>query len=114
MCLNGNYPARYSRHFYDVYKIMLTDIREKSFENIALLKTVIDFKKKFYASNWAKYDNILNGNLKLIPSKEGLEIFSKDYDSMKNMLFGEKISFDKIIYALKEYEKELNDVIKNK
>lgn len=112
--VNGNYPARYSRHFYDVYKIMLTDIREKSFENIELLKTVIDFKKKFYASNWAKYDNILNGNLKLIPSKEGLEIFSKDYDSMKNMLFGEKISFDKIIYALKEYEKELNYVIKNK
>lgn len=112
--INGNYPARYSRHFYDVYKMLLTDIREKSFENIELLKTVIDFKKKFYASNWAKYDDILNGNLKLIPSKEGLEVFSKDYDSMKNMLFGEKIPFDKIIDALKEYEKELNDVIKNK
>lgn len=54
----------------------------------------------------------MNGNLKLIPSKEGLEIFSKDYDSMKNMLFGEKISFDKIIDTLKEYEKELNGIIK--
>lgn len=112
--VNGNYPTRYSRHFYDVYKMMLTDIREKSFENIGLLKTVINFKKKFYASNWAKYDDIMNGNLKLIPSKKGLEIFSKDYDSMKNMLFGEKIPFDKIVDALKEYEKELNDVIKNK
>lgn len=112
--MNGNYPTRYSRHFYDVYKMILTDIREKSFENIELLKIVIHFKKKFYASNWAKYDDIMNGNLKLIPSKEGLEIFSKDYDIMKNMLFGEKIPFDKIIDTLKEYEKELNDVIKNK
>lgn len=31
---------------------------------------------------------------------------------MKNMLFGEKIAFDKIIDTLKEYEKELNVVIK--
>lgn len=33
---------------------------------------------------------------------------------MKNMLFGEKIPFDKIIDTLKGYEKELNGVIKNK
>lgn len=112
--VNENYPKRYSRHFYDVYKMILTDIREKSFENVSLLKAVIEFKKKFYASNWAKYDEIMNGNLKLIPSTEGVEIFSKDYDSMKNMLFGEKIPFDKIVYSLKEYEKELNHVIKNR
>lgn len=110
---NGNYPARYSRHFYDVYKMLLTDIRDKSFENIHLLKIVIDFKKKFYQSNWAKYDEIMAGNLKLTPPDKGLEIFSKDYDSMQNMLFGEKISFNKIIGELNEYEKELNEIIKN-
>jgi len=109
---NGNYLDRYSRHFYDAYKMIQTDIKEKSFENIALLKSVIDFKKKFYASNWAKYDDIMNGNLKLIPPKEGLEAFSKDYDKMQNMLFGEKPLFDEIISTLKEYENELNYVIK--
>lgn len=25
--VNGNYPIRYSRHFYDVYKMILTDIK---------------------------------------------------------------------------------------
>lgn len=109
--INGNYPRRYSRHFYDVYKMIITDIKIKSFKNLELLKAVIAFKKKFYASNWAKYDDIMEGNLKLIPSAEGLEIFSKDYDSMKNMLFGEKIPFEKIISAIKEYEEELNEVI---
>lgn len=111
--VNGNYPTRYSRHFYDVYKMLLTDIKEKSFENLNLLKSVIDFKKKFYASNWAKYDDIMTGNLKLIPAADGLEIFSKDYDSMKNMLFGEKISFNKIVSVIKEYEVELNRVIRS-
>lgn len=112
--VNGNYPTRYSRHFYDVYKILLTDIKEKSFDNLDLLKAVIEFKKKFYACNWAKYDDIMEGNIKLIPLDEALEIFSKDYDSMKNMLFGEKISFDRIISSIREYEIELNEVLKNK
>ena len=112
--VNGNYPTRYSRHFYDVYKMLLTDIKEKSFDNLDLLKAVIEFKKKFYACNWAKYDDIMEGNIKLIPSDEALETFSKDYDSMKNMLFGEKISFDRIISSVKEYEIELNKVLENK
>ena len=55
----------------------------------------------------------MDGNLKLIPSEEALLIFSKDYDSMKNMLFGEKVEFDRIIEYLKAYEKELNNVLKN-
>lgn len=112
--VNGNYPTRYSRHFYDVYKMLLTDIKEKSFDNLDLLKAVIEFKKKFYACNWAKYDDIMEGNIKLIPSDEALETFSKDYDSMKNMIFGEKISFDRIISSVKEYEIELNKVLENK
>ncbi|MDO4605419.1 MAG: nucleotidyl transferase AbiEii/AbiGii toxin family protein [Helcococcus sp.] len=112
--VNGNYPTRYSRHFYDIYKMLLRDIKEKSFDNLDLLKSVIEFKKKFYACNWAKYDDIMEGNIKLIPSNEALEIFSKDYDSMKNMLFGEKISFDRIISSVREYEIELNEVLKNK
>lgn len=110
---NGNYPPRYSRHFYDVYKMIITDIRQESLENLNLLFSVIDFKKKFYSSNFAKYDEIKQGYLKLIPSDLGLKIFSKDYDSMKNMLFGEKIQFENIIKELKEYEKELNNVIKS-
>lgn len=109
--INRNYPARYSRHYYDIYKMILTDIKERSFENLELLRAVIDFKNKFYASNWARYDDIMEGKLKLIPAEEGLRIFSKDYDSMKNMLFGEKISFDKIVSLIKIYEKELNGII---
>lgn len=109
--LNSNYPMRYSRHFYDVYKMLETDIKEKSFNNMTLLQAVIEFKKKFYASNWANYDEIMIGKLQLIPSSKGLEVFSTDYESMKNMLFGEKISFDTIISVIKEYEQLFNQYI---
>lgn len=110
--INGNYPKRYSRHFYDIYKMLITEIKDKSFENLDMLKSVINFKKKFYACNLEKYDEIMEGNLKLIPSNNALEIFSKDYDSMKNMLFGEKIPFDKIINKLKEHEIQINKINK--
>jgi len=85
--LNGNYPKRYSRHFYDVYKMLTTNLKRKSFENLGLLNDVVEFKKKFYPCNWAQYDDIKNGYLKLIPSSDGLKIFSKDYTDMKNMIF---------------------------
>lgn len=45
--MNGNYPPRYSRHFYDVYRMLQTPIREDGLKNIELLKKVIDFKKSF-------------------------------------------------------------------
>ena len=36
-------PDRYSRHFYDVYKISKTIYKEKAYKNLALLKLVRDF-----------------------------------------------------------------------
>ena len=110
--INGNYPSRYSRHFYDVYQMICTDIRKNSFNNLKLLDSVISFKKKFYSSNWAKYDQIMQGNLKLIPNEKAIEAFSKDYDSMQNMIFGERVKFSEIIDEIGKYEKELNEVIK--
>ena len=110
--INGNYPSRYSRHFYDVYQMICTDIRKNSFNNLKLLDSVISFKKKFYSSNWAKYEQIMQGNLKLIPNEKAIESFSKDYDSMQNMIFGERVKFSEIIDEIGKYEKELNEVIK--
>ncbi|MFK8198641.1 hypothetical protein I4Q36_03975 [Tuanshanicoccus lijuaniae] len=90
-----------------------TDTKEASFTDLDLLQSVIDVKK-FYASNWAKCDEIMQGKLKLIPSEESVELFKQDYESMKNMLFGGKTPFDTIISAIKKYEKELNGAIQTR
>lgn len=96
-----------------MYHLLQSDIKSKSFNNLELLKAVIEFKKKFYTSNWAKYDNILLGDLKLVPSDEAVAIFSKDYDNMQDMIMGVITPFDEIIKSLKEYEIEFNKMIKN-
>lgn len=110
---NGSYPKRYSRHYYDVYQIISRGKISNYETNLDLLFQVVEFKKKFYSCNWAKYDNIYNGDLKLVPSSEGLKEFKEDYENMKNMLFGEYPNFDQIIELLAEFENSINIKIKN-
>lgn len=110
--INGNYPDRYSRHFYDVYQLIKKGIGEECLNMIDLLQMDIRFKSKFYPCNWAKYDEVLDGNCRLFCSKEGLEVFSRDYESMKIMIYGDCPSFEVIIESLREYEGKINESIK--
>lgn len=108
---NEKYPKRYSRHFYDIYKMIKKDIGNKSLNQIDILRMVVIFKDKFYHCNWAKYEEIFEGKCKLIPNNEAIEIFAKDYEIMKNMFYGKYPSFDEIIQCLAEFENVLNDSI---
>ncbi|UUD36022.1 nucleotidyl transferase AbiEii/AbiGii toxin family protein [Mycoplasmopsis citelli] len=110
---NGNYPNRYSRHYYDVYKMLQSNLKERSFQNLEILESVIEFLKKFYRANFAKYDDIYQAKLKLIPSAEAIEFFKNDYNQTKSMIFGEQVSFDEILKTLQAYESELNLIIKS-
>lgn len=107
--VNGNYPMRYSRHYYDVYQMIEKGIGKTIVEESELLENVVHFKKKFYTCNWAKYDEVLTGNCKLIPNESAIQFFSKDYDAMKGMIYGDHPTFQRILFVLCEYEKELND-----
>lgn len=110
---NGNYPKRYSRHFYDVYQLIQKGIGDESFNHMNLLKLVVEFKKKFYPCSWAEYDEVLKGNCKLLCNEEALHIFKNDYKKMANMIYGEKPTFEAIIDCLQAYEIRLNEVIKS-
>ena len=48
-------PQRYSRHYYDLYRMAATPVKEAAFSRLDLLKKVVDFKMKFYPRAWAKY-----------------------------------------------------------
>ncbi|MDD7731825.1 MAG: nucleotidyl transferase AbiEii/AbiGii toxin family protein [Eubacteriales bacterium] len=105
---SSHMPHRYARHFYDLYKIANSDFKNKALENKDLLKKVTEFKMKFYPRKWAKYENVLDGNLRLVPDKFRFSEIEKDYKAMSEMIYGAYPSFDEIINALKELEKEIN------
>ena len=101
-------PQRYSRHYYDLYRMALTPVKEAAFSQLDLLKKVVDFKMKFYPRAWAKYPEAVPGTLKLIPPEYRFAALEADYDSMKDMLYGDVPTFDTVIAAVRELEKEIN------
>lgn len=108
----SNYPIRYARHYYDVYKMLNTSLLKKSLSNIELLNDVVEFKMKFYKSARSKYEEIVEGNLKLVPNVNAIKIYEKDYGEMKHMFFDEIPSFKQIINFLKETESIYNEKIR--
>ena len=106
--LNGKIPPRYSRHYYDLYCMALSGVKEKAFSDIALLEKVVAFKDKFYHCSWARYEEAHPGTMKLLPPESSLLELDEDYIHMHNMIFGEKPSFDKLMRNIKKIEDEIN------
>lgn len=101
-------PSRYSRHYYDLYCIAHSDSKEQAFENLPLLKKVVDFKMKFYPRKWAQYELAAPGTLKLLPPDYRMDALRKDYDAMANMMFGDHPDFDALMTYIRELETEIN------
>lgn len=108
--IDSEMPARYSRHYYDLYCIANSDYKISAFENIALLKKVISFKMKFYPRAWAKYEMAIPGSLKLIPPEERFTTLKNDYEGMTEMLFGEYPNFDDLMKFIHTLESEINNL----
>lgn len=102
------FPARYSRHYYDLFRMAQTEVKENALSDKDLLKKVVAFKEKFYRCSWAKYELATFGSMKLMPPEHNLKALFDDYEHMKNMLFGEKPNFDEILQSIRELEKAIN------
>ena len=103
-------PQRYSRHYYDLYRMAQTPVKDVAFSQIDLLKTVVDFKMKFYPRAWAKYPEATPGTLKLIPPEYRFPALNSDYEAMKEMLYGDIPSFNTIMESVRQLEKEINSL----
>ena len=103
-------PQRYSRHYYDLYRMAQTPVKDVAFSHIDLLKTVVDFKMKFYPRAWAKYPEAIPGTLKLIPPEYRFSALISDYEAMKDMLYGDIPSFDTIMESVRQLEAAINSL----
>ena len=102
------FPARYSRHYYDLYRMAQSDVKDRALADNDLLRRVVEFKDKFYRCPWARYDLATRGTMRLMPLAYNLDKLRADYDHMQNMLFGPKPSFEQIMDGIAKLEKEIN------
>ncbi len=104
----GIMPSRYSRHYYDLYKLAGSPIRDFALADMDLLEDVVSFKQRFYPSAWAQYEKARPGTFKLIPAGAHLAELRSDYRDMTMMIFGEIPDFDAVVDALQRLEDEIN------
>lgn len=101
-------PLRCSRHYYDLARMAIAEVKAAALDNMNLLKAVAQFKTKFYPQNWARYDLAKPGTLKLIPPAHVLAEIKRDYEAMQIMIYGEVLPFDDIMEILRKLENEIN------
>lgn len=104
------FPARYSRHYYDLYRMMQTTVKDNALADNDLLTRVVEFKDKFYRCPWARYDLAKCGTMRLMPPEYNINKLRDDYEHMQNMLFGDKPSFEDVMDGIAKLELEINNV----
>ena len=107
---NGNFPARYSRHYYDLFCMDASPVKAAAFADLDLLARVVTFKDRFYPAGNAHYDLAKPGTMRLLPPEDCLPVLRDDYAHMRNMLFGEMPSFEEIMACIARLEKEINSL----
>jgi hypothetical protein len=103
-------PPRMSRHFYDFFRLINSEIKEKALIETSLLKRVATHKSIYFASGWASYNTAQKGTLKLIPPLHILKELQKDYDLMEAMFFREIPEWPFILTTIEKFEKEFNNI----
>lgn len=102
-------PPRYSRHYYDVYRLSRHPAGGRAMANTELLQEVVQFKMRFYRCAWARYEEATPGSLRLLPQPHNVDELRRDYRAMREMLFGTVPTFDEIIAGLVTLEKSINE-----
>ena len=106
---NGRFPSRYSRHYYDLYKLAQSDVKRRALGNRGLLKSVVEFKMTFWRSNAARYDLCTPGTLRLVPPQDAIPLVEHDYASMRNMIFGDAPDFEEMMSGISRLQDEINE-----
>ena len=102
--LEKKMPLRYARHYYDVYMIYKSSYFNDILSTYELLKKVTEFKIKFYNDNWAKYQEIMDGIIKIMPPKYRIKELENDYKAMKEMLGNDSPDFLEILTNIEKLE----------
>lgn len=112
-CNRGQNPGgaeRYSRHWYDLYRLSQLDHGEQALADRELLADVIRHKKVFFDTRDANYGACLARGLRLVPDRTAAEELRRDYEAMidAGMFLGDPPPFEEVLTRLGELERRIN------
>jgi hypothetical protein len=100
---------RFSRHYSDMAAMANHSIAESALARQDLRQRVADWKSRFFAATWARYDLAQPGTFRLAPPEFRLAELHRDYQAMQDMFITTPRSFESIIRAVSELEYRINE-----
>ncbi|HTM82262.1 nucleotidyl transferase AbiEii/AbiGii toxin family protein [Asticcacaulis sp.] len=99
---------RVSRHYYDLYRLLIADVGAEASANSELGENCIAHAALFF--NRPDYDlaTAKPGTFRLSPHDGMVDALRRDYSAMSGMIFGKVPDFDAILEAIAELEDRLN------
>ena len=107
---NGNFPLRYSRHYYDLCCMDRSEVKASAYKDKDLLERVVAFKARFYPAGNAHYEIAKPGTMRLMPPEDCMKQLRDDYEHMRNMIYGFRPEFDEIMACIQRLEHEINQL----
>jgi hypothetical protein len=101
-------PPNYSRHYADVAAITARPGAKRAITDSALRARVVDWKSRFFARSWARYDLAKPGTFRVLPPKERLPELRRDYGEMREMFLDPPPPFEKMLETLNGLEARIN------
>ena len=98
----------YSRHYYDVYSILVNGLNINPIDDLEILEAVVKNKHDFWNESWVDYSKIKKfSDIKLIPNESRMTEIKKDYKNMEEMFFKDFPKFEEMILKLQDFKNSL-------
>ena len=100
---------RLSRHFYDIERIMDTPFAESALSDTKLYQTIVHHRQLLFSVSTVDYNLHQPQTISLIPPDKFLKEWEKDYTELsENMIYGEKLSWNKLLSRIRELNNRIN------
>lgn len=99
---------RVSRHYYDVYRLLGSDIGRSAAGNLDLAIDCVRHARMFFNSPDLNLATAAPGSFTLSPNPNMAADLTRDYAAMTGMIFGEAPSFSEILKRIVDFEAEVN------
>jgi hypothetical protein len=101
-------PDRFSRHYSDVAALARHANADRALADNKLRQRVTDWKRRFFAATWARYDLATPGTFRLLPPESRLAELERDYRAMRDMFLVEPSPFERLLESLRGLENRIN------
>ena len=101
-------PARISRHYYDFFCLLNSNVKDQAVAKQELLERVAVHKSIYFPSAWANYETARKGSLKLSPPQRIVAELKRDFGLMKDMFFGPVPDWNDVLNAIEKFEADFN------